>query len=178
MLKQTEIQLSPLTAEQAQVVRKWRNSEHIRQFMDFKGHITEEDQLRWFKSLKPDTDRYYFILHQGEGIGLIHLNKIDKLNGDAYAGLFIGKKEYHGTGAAYFASIKLLDEAFQELNLERVYAKVSERNLEAQAYNKSLGFEKVGSETSGFIKMAVTKEQYDQKKAGLAKVLGLEDLPT
>lgn len=171
MVKQSDIILKKLTLEGALMVREWRNDPQIKQHMDFQEHISEEQQLRWFKSLNSSQDRYYLIKHFKKGIGLIHLNQINRAGGHAYAGLFIGDANYQGTGAAYYASIKLLDEAFNELKLNVVFAKVKESNKEALAYNQSLGFVKVGLASKGFMKMQVTKEAYLLKKTALKGIL-------
>ena len=53
--------LKRLGYQNIEMVRMWRNSEAVRQYMEFKGHITIEMQKRWFKSLNKDYDYYYII---------------------------------------------------------------------------------------------------------------------
>ena len=44
------ITLSRLTEDKIETVRKWRNSEKIRQFMVYQKEITQEQQKQWFEN--------------------------------------------------------------------------------------------------------------------------------
>ena len=169
----TNIQLVVLTEETAMVVRNWRNSSRISQFMEFREEIPVEDQLAWFKSVKKSDDRYFTIHFNGEAVGLIHLNRMSVQKQEAYAGLFIGNKHFEGTGIAFPASIQLLDLAFEELPLRVVFAKVHKLNKRALDYNLALGFFKDGMESKDFIRLKLTKNQYVSKRKELIKLLSL-----
>jgi len=168
-----EVQLVPLSLDDAMKVRVWRNSSAIRPHMDYQEVISEEQQKEWFSELDSNKERYFTIYLEQEPIGLIHLNKIAFDERTAYAGLFIGEENYQGTGVAYWASLNILDHAFYDLKLDKVFAKVSETNHEAISYNKSLGFELAGKEKSGFVKMLLSSRVYKQKRNELLNILGL-----
>lgn len=171
MIHKFGIVLKPLTLETAMLVRKWRNSKDVYQFMDFKDHINEKQQIEWFKKIN-NQRAYYFMIYQSEvPIGLIHLNRFNEARTTAYAGLFIGDIHFAGTGVTFPASINLLDFGFGQLSLKTIFAKVQENNLVAIEYNKALGFEYDGIETKGFIRLKLNEESFEEKKQKLLPLL-------
>lgn len=134
------ISLVPLAEENVELVRQWRNSQAIAHFMEFQGEISKEDQIAWFRSL--ECCHYFVIYAADTPCGLIDLKRINLDTKSAEAGLFIGEKQFMGTGIALGASVLLLDFAFDELQLEVVTAKVHKENREAIGYNQLIGFQK------------------------------------
>lgn len=173
MTNNYSIQLLPLDMESAMLVRKWRNKEEVKVYMDFKGHITEEMQKKWFEEINAKGDYYFIIEKDKTKIGLIHLNRFNSKRTSAYAGLFIGKSRFIGTGVSLAASILLLDFAFCDLNLLSVFAKVHSKNKSALKYNENLGFKKYAKESEGFLKLSLQKNTYREKRKILIPLLSI-----
>ena len=165
------IQLIPLDMESAMLVRNWRNKEEVKSYMDFKGNITEELQKKWFKEINEKGDYYFIIEKDKTKIGLIHLNRFNVNKTTAYAGLFIGESKFLGTGVTLAASILLLDFAFNDLKLEKVFAKVHPNNKSAIQYNESLGFQRFSIENKFFLKLSLKKKVYQKKRKILSQFL-------
>lgn len=163
----TLIPLDELGIEQ---VRIWRNKPEISKNMEFSGYISETDQLNWFNSLAKETNYYFIIHYKQKQIGLIHLNKFNEKEQSAHAGLFIGEDTYTGTGASISASLLLLSFAFEELNLEFVYAKVKRNNKPAIDYNIGLGFEFEQEINASFCLYKTHRNAFDKQKTRLQKL--------
>ncbi len=77
-------------------------------------------------------------------VGIIGLLNIDARNGKAEYYITLGERGYLGRGVARKASELLLEYAFHELNLNRVYLFTEVENLAAQRLFERLGFRKEG----------------------------------
>jgi UDP-4-amino-4,6-dideoxy-N-acetyl-beta-L-altrosamine N-acetyltransferase len=169
-LKSNSITLTKLNEGNLELLRNWRNTPEISSNMEYRGHITSEDQHLWFSNLCTKTNYYFIINYQNRKIGLIHLNKFDHDKSSAHAGLFIAENEFTGTGISLGASLLLLTYAFDELNLDIVYAKIKRDNLSALKYNSGLGFVFEKNLNESFSLYSITKSDYIEKKSLLIKL--------
>ena len=172
-MERFSVKLEPLTEETALIVREWRNTSRVNQYMDFKDQISIEQQKKWFEQLQQSNDCYFIIRSAEELVGLIHLNRMNVQLKSTYAGLFIGNEAYEGTGITFQASILLLDFAFNTLELLEVYAKVHRFNKPALAYNEALGFQPDGEESRDFLRMKLRKQEYNSSRQVLISLLSL-----
>ena len=83
-----------LTREDIELVRNWRNSELISQYMEYKEYITPEMQLKWFRSIDNFFNLYFIIEYKGQKIGVINGKDIDWEERSMETGVFIGEKKY------------------------------------------------------------------------------------
>lgn len=166
-MKGHSLQLIPLSEDTLEQVRLWRNNPNISRFMEFKGEISVEQQLKWFQSVGDD---HYFVIHYGKNpVGLINLKNIN--NKSAESGLFIGDEKYLGIGLAFEASLLLLDFAFNDLELLTITAKVNIKNKVAEDYNRMFGFQFNKTVNDEFQEWLLTKETYFQKRKHLEMML-------
>ncbi len=143
----------------------------IAEQMEYREHINREQQQQWFNEICNSKTAFYFIMYVADKpVGLIHLNQIAIESGSAHAGLFIGDQRFIGTGVVLGASLLLLHFAFDELELETVYAKVKNVNKAAIAYNQLLGFERVLKHNHEFDIYALSKAKYELKQKSLEKL--------
>lgn len=170
ILKNHGITLTKLDEGSLEILRNWRNAPEISSNMEYRGHITNEDQSLWFRNLCTKTNYYFIINYQNRKIGLIHLNKFDHENSSAHAGLFIAENEYTGTGISLGASLLILTYAFDELKLDIVYAKIKRDNQSALEYNIGLGFVFEKNLTESFSLYRISKDNFLKKKSLLIKL--------
>ena len=168
-----KVTLEPLSIETLEQLRVWRNSHSINRYMDYRQTITHEQQVKWFEQKKKSSDSFYIIRHQSEPIGMTHLDQMDEVKNTAYAGLFIGEKRFQGTGVALSASLLVLEIGFEQLNLNTIYAKVSEQNRVALDYNLAIGFTRDGKESKGFLRLKMDSATYHSNKSRLSSLLTL-----
>ena len=100
----------------------------------------------WFeKDLveKQKNDELFFLIRTLEEdltIGLIGLDGIQWVRGDAWVGIGLGEREYWGEGYGTDAMGILLRYAFEELNLHRLSLSVFEYNSRAIRSYEKAGF--------------------------------------
>lgn len=85
-------------------------------------------------------------MHQAakKPVGLVSLMNINLNEKQAEFGITIGEKQYWGTGVAAAASNMMMHDAFQIMQLQRLYLNVFENNSRAIHFFSGLGFEKTG----------------------------------
>lgn len=164
-----QVQLIPLSFEHLEVVRNWRNQNHVRNMMEYQELISTQEQKAWFSNLKHQENKYFVFATSTDLVGLTHLKNISEET--AEAGLFVGNEKYIGTGVAFYASIELLDLAFFEMKLQKLFAKVNKDNIDAIRYNTSLGFSEEKKLNESFIQLAITQDTYVLKREKLIKAL-------
>ena len=140
------MKLRSLKVEDADGMLEWMHSEATKNIFakDF-SILTKEDVLEFIKnSTKNKSEIHYACVDDDDNyLGTISLKNIDYDNNNAELGIsFIERAQ--GTGAARYALIELLKEAFLELGLKRVYLCVLETNERAIGFYNKLGFEKEG----------------------------------
>ena len=91
------ITLARLREEDTELVRQWRNSPQITQFMEYREYITPEMQQDWFKSID-NFDNFYFVIeYEGKKIGLINSSKIEWDTVSSEGGIFLWDEQYYET---------------------------------------------------------------------------------
>lgn len=135
-----DIRLDRLAAKDFEMVRQWRNADHIRQHMFYQEAITPEAQQRWFDALRRDAD-FYYVITADKPIGLIHVK--DLQNGIGNAGLFIHDQSYWGSPFPVLASVILLTAFFSRSDVHTMVASIRPENKVSKEYNEQLGFHSI-----------------------------------
>ncbi len=123
MLKGDKVILRPLEERDLGLIACWRNDPNNRRFFFTTSVIYPAGQRRWFENLISDSNRFVFAIEnmEGKAVGIIGLDKIDRRNQEAEAGPGLLDPHERGKGYVEEAIELLLDYAFGELNLHRVY---------------------------------------------------------
>jgi RimJ/RimL family protein N-acetyltransferase len=123
----------------------WANYEY---FFDF-GPVTRESELAWIGTAAEDRSQANFVILSAEQpgcapLGTISLTSIDMHSRHAeYGRLYVDPAQRRG-GVAVRASRLLVEYAFLELNLRRIYLRVLADNHNAIELYKRLGFAEEG----------------------------------
>jgi len=137
------IRLSRLEHSEIEMVRNWRNANHIRKNMEIRELIQKEDQEIWFESVNNINNNYFIIQADNKKVGLIYAGKIDwdnNLTGNA--GIFIHDVKYQESKIPVAASFLLTDTSFL-MNIEKSFITVLSDNKKAIEFNKALGYQKL-----------------------------------
>lgn len=152
-----KIVLRALKMSDAAVSWQWRNKEEIRYF--YSGHpfyINEEKETEWLrKIILSDLPLSSFGIEEvatEKLVGMAFLKDINLIHRTAEFAIFIGDSNAAGKGYAREATQLLLAIAFNELNLNRIYLKVQQDNINAKKL-----YEKCGFTTEGTLRQAVYK---------------------
>lgn len=124
---------------------RWINDEENNKYLHYDLPLREDKTLIWYKNNKDRMDRIDFtITYQNIPVGLIGLLNIDKKNKKAEYYICIGEKKYKGKGIAYNASKLLIDFAYNELDINKLYLYTEISNTAAQKLFEKVGFQQEG----------------------------------
>jgi UDP-4-amino-4,6-dideoxy-N-acetyl-beta-L-altrosamine N-acetyltransferase len=143
IIRKYGITLRRLTLKDIELVRQMRNSEDIRQVMQFREEITPEMQLKWFESINNFENYYYIVEYQGKDIALINDKKMDWEARTSESGLFFWDKNYINTFIPILSSLVLLEMGFYYLDWNISYIHVMRDNFAAIGYCQQIGYELV-----------------------------------
>ncbi|NVM35618.1 MAG: GNAT family N-acetyltransferase [Candidatus Lokiarchaeota archaeon] len=126
------IDLLPLNSEHASLYVKWENSPEVRVYARNSIPITMEEMKKDLETQKEGLKKeiVFEVFHKEDKkpIGYCVINDINYLDCNAYFGLVIGEKEYWGQNIATETARLLVKYAFNELNLNKLYAKICTLN--------------------------------------------------
>lgn len=135
-----KIHLRPLAEKDAPGMLEWMTDPAIVRFFRFDASAVTLDTCRAFiagAGDRADCRHYAIADEQDEYLGTISLKEI--AHGEAEYAIST-RSRAHGTGAAMEATKQILDIAFRELGLNRVYLNVLAENARANAFYRKAGF--------------------------------------
>ena len=124
---------------------EWMHDSEINKIFSVNfGEYTHEMVSNFVKNSFDEENQHFAVVNQeDEYQGTISLKNISYTDSNAeYAVVF--RKSAHGTGLAFQATEELLNYAFNELKLERVYLNVLEGNVRARKFYEKVGFTQEG----------------------------------
>lgn len=120
---------------------KWINDPLNNKFLHYDLPLEIIKTEIWFEKNKDRKDRYDAVIEvDGIPVGLIGLLNIDVKNKKAEYYITLGEREYLGKGIAKNASFLILEYAFAELGLNRVYLYTEVDNIPAVKLYERVGF--------------------------------------
>ena len=163
------IHLKPLEKSDIELVRTWRNSEHVRSNMCYRKTISVSDQKAWFERLDANQ-HYYLIITENIPIGLINVKDIDSTAMVGEAGVFIGDLKYKDNPIVVNAILALMDYYFEKLHFTALTAKVLKENDTALFMNLELGYQIINTDATCYY-LQITPEDYFDKTANFRALL-------
>lgn len=158
------IALHRLTEDKIEIVRQWRNSDIVKNHMQFRQKITPEMQQKWFASVNNIENNYMLIKVKDQFIGVINGSEINwdtMITGSG--GIFIGELDYWSTSYPIAASL-LLTDISALLGFVSTKVEVIKSNKRAIAYNKFLGYELIEESDDGILSMELKMSNYELKR--------------
>ena len=142
------IYLRPITESDTDLIVKWRNAPSVAKHCFNRSIITPESHLRFYREyIKTGLYRQYIVERIEEEIGLItypiatvYLKDIDKTNNRCQLCIFTSDDEEWNTESQSLAIKKLLEIAFDELGMHKVYSYVFTKYDDERALLESAGF--------------------------------------
>lgn len=141
IIRKYGITLRRLVLEDIELVRQMRNSEDIRQVMQFREEITPEMQLKWFESINNFENYYYIVEYQGKDVALINDRKMNWEARTSESGLFFWDKNYINTFIPILSSLVMLEMGFYYLDWNISYIHIMRDNFAAIGYCQQIGYE-------------------------------------
>lgn len=148
MFENKNIKLRKLSVDDYLTYHNWRNDTKVMQSTSLQlDQYTEKETEQFISMIASQTNsKGYMIEHKDsrETIGIISLINIDYKNRSAECIIDIGSKDMWGKGIGREAMSLILEFAFNELNLHRVYLQVFSFNERAVNLYKKIGFSHAG----------------------------------
>lgn len=148
--------LRMLKKEDAPLMLEWMHDANVggKLAADFE-HMTIENCIGFIESATLDEKNLHRAIcgEDGEYLGTISLKNIDEKNANAEYAICMRTKSI-GTGMSRIATDEILEIAFRELKLRKVYLCVFEQNIRAVKFYKKYGFVYEGT----FRQHSVSKE--------------------
>ena len=160
------VALKPLSEEDIENLRIWRNDESNCEFLRKLPFITEEMQLGWFRKYENDPDEMCFSIYETvrlrRMVGSLSLYDVHETRAE-FGKILIGDREAHGKGIGLAALTAVLHIAFFELKLSEVILHVFSANIPALTVYRKAGFTAVDSHPADGreeLTMSIGKAEY------------------
>jgi RimJ/RimL family protein N-acetyltransferase len=147
MIKGNRISLRAIERDDLPRYVAWLNDSKITSHLSMFLPMNLEDETDWYEQQRKDdaTQNFAITLNKEDQlIGSIGLMEINQREQHAELGLFIGDKTQWGQGYGREAIQLLLQFAFAELNLHRIYLRVDASHAAAIRCYQSCGFQEEG----------------------------------
>lgn len=159
--EQGPVRLRLLSEADLPMTLSWRNQDEIRRWFFHPDPISPDQHHNWFENYRQRDDDFVFIIEAVEfgyqPVGQVAIYHIDRQASRAeYGRLMIGESEARGKGLAKAATQAVLQIAFGQLGLEKVYLEVYSDNTGAISLYKSVGFA-VENVCDNVIKMSISQ---------------------
>jgi UDP-4-amino-4,6-dideoxy-N-acetyl-beta-L-altrosamine N-acetyltransferase len=161
------------TADDTENILKWRNNPLVRANFVHQELLTAETHLKWRdENVKTGKVAQFIIVDtdRNRDIGSVYLRDIDRENLKAEFGIYIGEDDARQQGHGVRAARLILEYAFKELGLNRVFLRVFSTNLPAIKSYEKVGFVReglfrsdviIGGECIDMVFMAILREGYE-----------------
>lgn len=141
------VSIEPITIDDTSDIIRWRNNPKVLRWFINQEKIDEEKHQKWFTDMIETKIAYQFIIkniEEGKNVGSVFIRDIDRQNGKAEFGIFIGEDDQRGKGIAQHAIRLILEFSFNNLKLNKIFLRVLSNNEDALKSYEKAGFFKDG----------------------------------
>lgn len=141
------IRLRPMTEADLPLRVTWFNDPEVRKTLTVSERFELEKTRTWFNAVQQDPSRVDLIIETQDRrpIGVIGFVHIDSVHKTAEIFLVVGEKDYWGKGVMFAAESLLMEWAFSQLGLEKIWAQADTDNVASLITMKKLGFQVEGT---------------------------------
>lgn len=136
-----QVELRPLRANDKDRLLVWRNSPEVAAYMYADHQISEAEHERWFAGIEGDARRAFWIIEiDGAPAGLANLYDIDRHNRRCAWAWYLAEPSVRGKGLGGYVGYLIVEKAFGEFGLGKMWCEVLITNLRARRAYSKLGF--------------------------------------
>lgn len=161
MNTKSRIYLRALEPEDYEVSVKWRNDPEIQAMVGGPAYyVSSERERKWvLEAINSDSRIVLAICKKDDHkyIGNIMLQEVDWINRSGHVPILIGDKEEWSKGFATEARMLMLNFAFYERGLQRIYAEILEDNIGSIRLHEKCGYIREGVKRKAVFKNGVFK---------------------
>ncbi|MCI9140444.1 N-acetyltransferase [bacterium 1XD42-8] len=142
-----KIKLKPIDFTHTNKILQWRNHPEVVKNFLYQEKITLKDHEKWMREKVKTGEVIQFIIYEkeeGREIGSVYFRDIDWEERKAEYGIFIGEDWARGgKGYGTETAKKMVEYAFCQLRLHKIYLRVIDTNERAIRSYKRAGFVKI-----------------------------------
>ena len=143
-LESDDVELRTVEREDLEFCQQTLNDPDVRHGLAVTDPLTSDDEEEWYEGRVVESDDVHLLVcDDGEAVGMVGLNSVNGTAGNAELGYWIAP-EYHRNGYATAAARLLVDYAFAERRLHKVYANAFAFNEGSQRVLEKAGFDREG----------------------------------
>jgi UDP-4-amino-4,6-dideoxy-N-acetyl-beta-L-altrosamine N-acetyltransferase len=106
-------------------IMNWRMLPEVTRYMYTDPKLTIEDQQRWYKSIRNDPTKKYWIINvDNEDVGLIGIYSIDLENHRCEWAYYLASPSVRGKGIGKSVELNILQYVFEDLGLNKLCCEV------------------------------------------------------
>lgn len=135
--------LRRMTAEDTDLIVKWRNSDEVRRNFIYQELFTRESHENWVRQMIETGKVVQMMicdLATGRPVGSVYIRDIDRQHNKAEYGIFIGEPDARGRGVGTAVAKLMVRYCFEEEKLHRVFLRVFAANARAIRSYEKAGF--------------------------------------
>ena len=140
IIESNGISIERLREKDIEMVRRWRNSNFVKQHMNFRETITPEMQKEWFKSVDNFNNFYFLIIYKNIKVGLGNIKDVNWEERTGEAGVFVTKQNFTGSFLPVVGALTLSDIVFKVMKFNRLLAQIRTDNPRSKKFNRLMGF--------------------------------------
>lgn len=143
--REAGIYLRLMTYADTDLIVNWRNSDGVRKNFIYQALFTREGHENWIRTMIDTGKVVQMIICEEETnrpVGSVYLRDIDMTHRKAEYGIFIGEEDARGKGYGSSAARLMIQYAFEEMNLHRLFLRVYAENIQAIRSYEKAGFVK------------------------------------
>jgi UDP-4-amino-4,6-dideoxy-N-acetyl-beta-L-altrosamine N-acetyltransferase len=148
-----KVEFDEIRMEDLELIRSWRNSKHVSQYMYTDDIISKESQIIWYsKIINSPSSKYWIIKYNNLKIGIVNLTDINYSNSSCSWAFYIGELEYRDSGAGVQTEYMIIEKVFNEIKLNKIYCEVISSNTQVINLHRRFGFKTIINEDHFIIK--------------------------
>jgi len=182
MIKGKLINITGIEKEHLSLIKKWRNDPIVYETLFEHELLTMSHQEYWYENLIKHNDKRVFMIQNKEelAIGTVGLYQIDWRSKNAEWGFYIGELDYRMGGYAAEAEYRILEYAFEYLNLHRIWCRTYSFNKKVLSLHERFSFKTEGvlrdaiyhnGNYEDIVIMSILKNEFIESKDKFLKLL-------
>lgn len=145
MIEGQNIVLRMMSAEDTELIVKWRNKERVRRNFIYRDSFTPDGHRIWIDTMIKTGKSVQFIICEKTGmrpVGSVYFRDINPLDKEAEYGIFIGEDDAAGIGLGSEAAKLAVEYAFGQMKLNKLILRVFTDNKAALKSYERAGFKR------------------------------------
>lgn len=139
----TDIELREITKDDLEMIRLWRNSKEVSQYMYTENQISTEEQQKWFDRISHDkTSMYWIIQYDTKPLGVVSISEINKVFDSCFWAFYLGDSSVRGVGIGAKVEYHIISYVFDTLQLNKLCCEVLTTNEKVIKMHEKFGFRK------------------------------------